>query len=303
MFTLAHISDPHLAPLPAPRCSELRSKRLGGFINWQRKRRDIHLLETLEQSIAQVISERADHIAITGDLINLALPEEFPAGRAWLKNVGSPQDITFVAGNHDAYVRRMEGEPARHWREYMLGDGQQDVTFPFVRRRGPIAIIGLSTAVAAPWFRATGRLGSEQITKLREILAKLGAEGAFRIVALHHPPESVPHRRSERLIDGSDFLAAIADSGAELIIHGHEHIHSMAWFDAAGHRIPAVGVPSASAATGGHWEPAGYNIYRIDGAPGAWNCEVSSRALAADGTWVDVGRRRLTRRGAQIAAL
>ena len=49
MFVLAHITDPHLAPLPAPRCSELRSKRLGGFINWQRKRRDIHQRVPLDE--------------------------------------------------------------------------------------------------------------------------------------------------------------------------------------------------------------------------------------------------------------
>jgi len=108
MFVLAHITDPHLAPLPAPRCSELRSKRLGGFINWQRKRRDIHLLETLEQTAAEVKRQRADHIAVTGDLVNLSLPEEFPAARTWLNNLGPARDVTFVPGNHDAYVRRME---------------------------------------------------------------------------------------------------------------------------------------------------------------------------------------------------
>ena len=95
MFVLAHITDPHLAPLPAPRCSELRSKRLGGFINWQRKRRDIHLLETLEQTAAEVKRQRADHIAVTGDLVNLSLPEEFPAARTWLNNLGPARDVTF----------------------------------------------------------------------------------------------------------------------------------------------------------------------------------------------------------------
>src|SRR5262245_57719564 len=99
MFVLAHISDPHIAPLPAPRCSELRSKRLGGFINWQRKRRDIHLTSVLDRMIAEVRAQKPDHIAVTGDLINIALPEEFPAGSTWLKNFGAPKDITFVAGN------------------------------------------------------------------------------------------------------------------------------------------------------------------------------------------------------------
>lgn len=303
MFVLAHITDPHLAPLPAPRCSELRSKRLGGFINWQRKRRDIHLLDTLEQMVAEVKRQRADHIAVTGDLVNLSLPEEFPAARTWLNNLGSPQDVTFVPGNHDAYVRKMEGAPAQFWGDYMLGDDQREVSFPFVRRRGPVAVIGLSTAVAAPWFRATGRLGDDQIGKLRETLAKAATDGLFRVVVIHHPPESEPARKSERLLDGQAFLAAVADAGAELIIHGHEHIHSTAWFDAAGHRVPALGVPSASAAAGGHWQPAGYNIYRIDGAPGAWHCEVTSRSLTDDGKWIDVGRRRLARRPAHYGTL
>lgn len=296
MFVLAHISDPHLAPLPAPRFSELISKRFGGFIHWQRKRHNVHRIETLERLIAQVKAEQPDHIAVTGDLINLALPEEYPAGRLWLRNLGSADDVTFVAGNHDAYVRRMQDEPARHWGEYMRADGSEEVSFPFVRRRGPVAIVGLSTGVAAPWFRATGRLGQEQIARLRETLARLGAEGAFRVVAIHHPPESEPRRQSQRLVDGKALLAAIAETGAELLIHGHEHVHSVAWFDSAGRRMPAVGVPSASAATGGHWQPAGYNLYRIDGGPGAWDCEMISRSLSGDGTWIDVGRRRLTRR-------
>jgi 3',5'-cyclic AMP phosphodiesterase CpdA len=250
-----------------------------------------------------VKQQSPDHIAVTGDLVNIALPEEYLLAKLWLERLGTPANVTLVAGNHDAYVRRMAGEPARQWAEYMQGDNQQEVAFPFVRRRGPVAIIGLSTAVPAPWFRATGRLGSDQIARLREVLAQLGADGLFRIVALHHPPQSEPDRRSERLLDGNALLEAIAESGAELIIHGHEHIHSMSWFAAAGRRVPAVGVPSASATTGGHWEPAGYNLYRIDGEPGAWNCEVASRALADDGSWRDLGRRRLTRRNAQVAAL
>ena len=41
-FTLAHLSDPHLAPLPRPRLSELIGKRITGYLNWQLRRRFIH---------------------------------------------------------------------------------------------------------------------------------------------------------------------------------------------------------------------------------------------------------------------
>ena len=42
MFTLAHLSDIHLAPLPKLNPLELFSKRGLGYINWLRKRRSIH---------------------------------------------------------------------------------------------------------------------------------------------------------------------------------------------------------------------------------------------------------------------
>lgn len=296
MFTLAHISDPHLPPLPVPRFSELLSKRMFGFINWQKKRRDIHLFDTLARLVAEVKKQAPDHIAVTGDLVNLALPDEYPVARNWLEQLGSPKDITLVAGNHDAYLRKMEGAPQRFWGAYMCGDDQPESAFPFVRKRGPLAIVGLSTAVASGPARATGKLGTEQLTQLPGILKKLGDEGAFRIVSLHHPPESEPHRKSQRLLDGKAFIAAIAEAGADLVIHGHEHVHSVAWIDGAGRRVPVVGVPSASASPRGKWQPAGFNLYRVEGSAGAWRCEVASWSMNKSGDTVETGRRMLTRR-------
>jgi 3',5'-cyclic AMP phosphodiesterase CpdA len=191
----------------------------------------------------------------------------------------------------------MEPEPLRAWGDYMRGDQQSEAAFPFVRKRGPVAIVGLSTAVASRPGRATGKLGAEQLTHLPGILKKLGDEGAFRIVSLHHPPESVPTRHSERLLDGKAFCAAIAGAGADLIIHGHEHIHSVAWIDGAGRRVPVVGVPSASSSPRGKkYEPAGFNLYRIDGGPGAWRCEMASWSMNRAGELSETGRRTLTRR-------
>ena len=48
MFVLAHLSDPHLGPLPAPRLRELAGKRVFGFINWRRGRRYRHRPEVLD---------------------------------------------------------------------------------------------------------------------------------------------------------------------------------------------------------------------------------------------------------------
>ena len=72
MFTLAHLSDPHLAPLPTPRWVELIGKRITGYINWQRKRRFIHDPAALAAIVADVKTQAPDHIAVTGDIANIA---------------------------------------------------------------------------------------------------------------------------------------------------------------------------------------------------------------------------------------
>jgi 3',5'-cyclic AMP phosphodiesterase CpdA len=174
----------------------------------------------------------------------------------------------------------------------MRGDGTPgDVVFPFLRRRGPVALIGLSSAVPMPPLMATGRLGAEQLRRLATLLDE--TKDAFRLVLVHHPPVSLSSRRLKRLVDGPALLDVLKQHGAELIIHGHDHEHALTWHDGPGSRIAAVGVPSASEAPPGEHEPAGYNLYRIDGAPGAWRCEAISRSLVADGSRIAEIRRKL----------
>src|SRR6266705_648952 len=105
MFLLAHLSDPHIGPLPTPRPAELAGKRALGFLNWHRRRRAIHRPEVLDLLARDLAAAGADHIVVTGDLVNLALAAEFAPARAWLGRLGPPDRVTLVPGNHDAYVR------------------------------------------------------------------------------------------------------------------------------------------------------------------------------------------------------
>jgi 3',5'-cyclic AMP phosphodiesterase CpdA len=281
-FVLAHLSDPHLGPLPRPRLRDLAGKRATGFFHWRRKRHLVHRSDVLACIVVDLKAQAPDHIAVTGDLLNISLASEYAPARAWLEAIGPAQDVTFVPGNHDAYVRRAARQPQLHWGDYMRGDDTEDAPgFPFLRRRGPLALIGLSSAVPTAPFLATGRLGDEQLRRLAEVLNQSGREGLFRVVLIHHPPISRPQEHLKRLTDGAGFRHVLADYGAELVIHGHDHAHSVVWLD--GGRIPAVGVPSASEAPPGEHDSAGYNLYRIDGQPGAWRCELIARGLAPDG--------------------
>jgi 3',5'-cyclic AMP phosphodiesterase CpdA len=289
MFTIAHLSDPHLAPLPPVSWSELAGKRLTGYINWQRRRRFIHDPATLAAIVADLGKQTPDHIAVTGDIANIALAAEFSQGRDWLERLGSAQEVTFVPGNHDIYVREAAKFAGRRWGAYMSDDDAAG-GFPFVRRRGNIALIGLSTGVPTAPFLATGWLGTEQLAGLAAVLNRLKNENVFRVVLIHHPPVSTAARHKQ-LLDAPVLKRVIAAHGADLLLHGHDHLHMINWLDGpGGARVPAVGVPSASAKGDTGRDLAAYNLYQIDGTPGAWQCALISRGLDASGEVVQQKR-------------
>jgi 3',5'-cyclic AMP phosphodiesterase CpdA len=298
MFALAHLSDPHLGPLPRPRLVDLAGKRLLGFVNWQLRRHACHRAEILAAIIDDVKAAAPDHIAVTGDLINIALEQEFAPACAWLEQLGPPDRVTLVPGNHDIYVRATAHQAELCWGKFMCGDDASGSPnrFPFVRRRGPIALVGLSTALPTPPLMASGKLGHAQTERLAAVLLRLKDEGMFRVVLIHHPPLG-QRARHKRLVDAEPFLRVLEKHGAELVLHGHDHLHALHWLEAANGRIPVLGAPSSSAALGSrHDDPAAYYLFHIEGRSGAWRCEMISRGFGGsqDGV-VELERRILTR--------
>lgn len=288
-FTLAHLSDPHLSPLPAARFRDLAGKRALGYLNWTRNRHKYHRRDVLDALLADLRAQRPDHIAVTGDLVNIALDAEFAPAQAWLRSVGAPDEVTVIPGNHDAYVRATRHRFVGTFAEYLRGDAAgKPVMFPFVRRRGPIALIGVSSAVPTPPLMATGRLGRAQLDALDRILAQLSGEQAFRVLLVHHPLKS--ESRVKRLTDSKALRALLRRHGVELILHGHDHIHSTMWFEGPGGKIPAIGVPSASALAHRHYPAAAYNLFSIAREGGAWRCEQTVRGVG-DGLRVKELRR------------
>src|SRR3954469_22002235 len=149
-FVLAHLSDPHLPPLPPPSRRELAGKRALGYLNWTRNRHAIHRREVLDAIVADMQAQHPDHIAVTGDLVNLALEAEFAPAHAWLAGLGRPDRVSVIPGNHDAYVRATRHHFAATFGDFMRGDAaaaSDPVRIPFLRRRGPLALIGVSSAV------------------------------------------------------------------------------------------------------------------------------------------------------------
>lgn len=292
MFTLAHLSDPHLAPLPRPRLSELANKRLLGYLNWQRSRKAIHARPVLDSLVKDMLEQAPDHIAVGGDLINLALRQEFSSALAWLKSLGGPERVCVVPGNHDVYVNVARQSGIGLWDAFMYtrADGSG---FPFVRRFGKIALIGLNTAIPTPPFIASGHLDRGQLDALEKLLDKLGGENHFRIVLLHHPPLPglAPWRRALREVEAlRDILSR---TGAELVLYGHTHTQAVTMLPAKTGAIPVIGAPSASSSRAGGDASARYNLFRIQHGGKGWHCEMTGRGVRGAGGAVRELERRV----------
>jgi 3',5'-cyclic AMP phosphodiesterase CpdA len=295
MFRLAHLSDPHLGPLPPVRLRDLASKRILGYANWHLHRsRRVLQAGQLQAIVDDLTSSSPDHIAVTGDLVNLALADEFPLATRWLATLGAPDAVSVVPGNHDAYVPGASAQATRAWNDHMRGDGESLASFPFVRRRGAIAIIGVSTARATLPFMATGHLDQSQCDALAQALQSAAGEGLCRVVLIHHPPVPglTPHYK--RLVEMDAILSVIDRNGADLILHGHTHKASTHWIAGPDRPVPVVGVQAASLQTTPEKRGACWNLIEIDGTPDAWEIDLTERGFAAgSGEIATLSRSRL----------
>lgn len=245
ILRLAHLTDVHLGPLPRPRPRELVSKRLTGFLSWHLRRRKVHREAILEASVAALAASRPDHWVVTGDLVNIALPGEFARARAWLERLAPAARVTLVPGNHDAYVVGAAEAYWPAWAAWMEG-ARGPTDFPFVRRLGAVALVGLSSAVPRPWGDAAGAIGPEQLGRLEGRLRALAREGLARVVLVHHPPVEGWSPARKALLDGAELRALLAREGAELVLSGHDHRLEVGALEGPAGPIPVVAGPSAS---------------------------------------------------------
>ena len=289
MFRLAHLSDIHLSPLPPVQFQQLISKRITGYLNWKLNRTAVLQDGILEGLVDHMKAAHPHHIAVAGDLVNLALQKEFDNARAWLDELGEPEDVSVVPGNHDGYVPGAIRTAVRKWGPYMAGDQSDGRTpFPYRRDRGPIALIGVNSGCSTPPFFATGRFGYRQARKTKTYLDEAKTEGKFRVVMIHHPPFVGATAWMKRLVGQNRFRKMISQTGAELILHGHTHIDSLQWIYGPDGPVPVVGVPSASAAPSQilnplHFKPAArYNLFSVDGETGRWNCKMEEFGYSSE---------------------
>ena len=281
---LAHLTDAHL-PLGRPSLFEAFSKRGLSHANWLRRRRFLHRPEIAARMVADLKAAKPDFIAMTGDLVNFSLEREFASGLDWLADLGPPEVVGVIPGNHEAMVPGFEARMMRHWAPYVTGD-DGCAGFPWLRRRHEVALIGLSSAVATLPFMATGRLGKPQLAALARLLAETGREGLCRVVLVHHPPTSITRGR-KALTDRAELCAVIAAQGAELVLHGHTHRADLSSIDTAAGRVPVIGAPACGMRPGPGRDAGAWRRLEISRQGAGWRLVLRERRVGPTGEVTD----------------
>ncbi len=287
-FTLAHLSDVHLGPMPlSAGFADFRLKRLIGMTSWMIKRRHRHDPTVAAALLADIVDHKPDHVANTGDMVNIAAACEFPPARRWLEKLGPPDRVSYVPGNHDAYVPIAHARGMGHFDDFMRGEmrsGLEDpaAQFPYVRLRRNIALIGLNTGQPQALHRASGSLGAPQLRDLELILDDTRSRGYCRVVLIHHPPLPglAPPRRG--LVDAEAFAAVVKRTGAELVLYGHNHRLKEDRVEGPTGPVPVLGVASASIGQSGHHPSAAWRLFAIDRAKGKWHIKMMTRQWSHD---------------------
>jgi len=265
MIRLAHLSDLHATPVRWLRPLDFAGKRFLGWISWRLRRGKAHCPEVLEALLRDLESTAADHVVVTGDLTNVACEHEFDEARAWLERLGSPERVSVVPGNHDAYVAIPRERSWDRWSLYVDSDaGAAPGGFPTLRVRGSLALVGACTAAPTAPLLATGRLGEEQLERLDELLAGLAESSLCRVLLIHHPIIDGVTSSRRALGDAEALRGVLARSGADLVLHGHGHRTLFGEVPGPDGPIPVVGVRSCSDVGHKPHKRAQYHVYEIE---------------------------------------
>lgn len=287
---IAHISDLHLLSLEGAIPWRLFNKRITGYANLRFDRRHTHRPALVHAIAEHLRDEKIDHLVITGDFSNLALEVELQLGRQLLDDILGlpPESVSLVPGNHDVYTRGSERSRRfyRSFEPYLQSDLPEFSTdhpagpFPIVKLRGPVAFIGLASALPRSPLVAAGRLGREQLDALAGILAHPEVAKRTPIILLHHPPHNPASKLKTRLrgLDDADLLLKTLDRVPQgLVLHGHLHQRIRRSQKTRGGELISVGATSASLVHECPTRMAGYNVYEI-GEDGS-KFQLASRAF------------------------
>ena len=281
---LIHLTDPHLSSLEGQSLFTVNGKRRSGFLSWNYRRRFIYQRETLDLLTETIRQEAADHLILSGDLVQIGLEKEIHDVSAWLADLAPAEKIFFVPGNHDVYARDSWAALRRHWNFVLpapAGDTPDTSTspYPFTRDLGGIRLIGASSACVTPVFLSRGAMGRDQFDRLTASLAEARELGFMPCLAIHHPP--LPHMSPwmKALKEVHALKALLQTQQPALVWCGHQHSNIEETVDAT--RVFCT-------ASASRIKRSSFRIFDIDNATQAgqrrWTIRMRLKSIDEDGT-------------------
>ena len=169
------------------------------------------IVEPLGQLIAVVEPKL---VVASGDLTHRGRRDQHERAAAFLRSLGPP--VFAVPGNHDIPYT-LPARFTRPWAEFERVWQSAEAVYT----ADGLYVVGLNSV--RPWRNESGGLHARQLERARVLLADAPA-GALRVVVLHHHLIGAPWRsRKKPVARRNDVLAALVESGAELILAGHIH--------------------------------------------------------------------------------
>ena len=278
MLKIGHISDLHIFDLKSKSPKRFLNKRLVGGANLLFKRSKSHSPRAVKRAIQHLVEDHGvDHIAISGDLSNLALREEFIAAKDIINAIPDAENtVSIVPGNHDYYIpkvakQRLFEEVFSPYMRSDLDNYTLSSGYPYCKFLGDdVALIALNSAIPSPPMFAVGQVDPRELRALQSMLEDPLVKERFVMVMLHHPLLPFEHSKVEytrRLINASEVLDMLRKHNVDLAIHGHNHYYDHV-------ELPHLGSPGtlhiceagSTSITHAREEAFGgkFNIYHID---------------------------------------
>jgi 3',5'-cyclic AMP phosphodiesterase CpdA len=221
---VAHLSDVHLLENgPGVGTAYSLSTRI---VSYARSLTPLKRAANLRRALAEAVRLEASHVVISGDLTEIGSDAQFATLARALHDSGiTPDRITLVPGNHDAYTtpdgwkRALDGPLAAFRASSAAEPGQ-------VVDRGEVVFLPIDSTCYQSIARSGGELTEETAIALERRLVDTAFQQRPLVLVQHHPP--FPHRSGAwNWIDGLRGSARLIEmllkhTHAQLL-HGHLH--------------------------------------------------------------------------------
>ncbi len=252
---IAHISDLHISSNSKYSLLKFINKRVIGAVNLFFNRKKEYPPTMIEKLVEHISQQGVEHTVVTGDLTNLAFPEEFQRAQEILSPL---KNITIVPGNHDNYTR--ESFKKKRFNSYF------HEPIPNIKKiDDDVAIITLSSSIPTGYFFSAGKISDEQLKFLENNLLADDIKDRLKIVLIHHHIEKVSKAKEyiSSIRNRSEFLSTLEKCKVDIVLHGHRHENSHYQIKVKNHTIDVYECGASGRVSNKF--PGNYNIYTIEG--------------------------------------